>query len=450
LVTIFVAKEISVLKEQKARKGAVSERWVRSAGMAVCLMLFCLVGRAPAQEGVLNETDTGRVYVMTDRAEGNSVVVLQRDASGVLSIMAEVPTGGFGNGPVQLPAPFPPDPGPSPLTSQDGLVMTEDGRFLIAVNAGSNEVSVLAVTDDGLQLVDKVPSGGNFPNSIAHHNGLIYVMNQGELPPVLLHAVPKIAGFFLDVFGKLHPIPNSITVTGDPDSQPGDVVFSPDGRFLIITDKFNAFATGSSPSLLHVRRINLDGTTAEVASYPANNRAPLGSDFDRHGIFAVTEANAGFVDGNRVSIPNGSSMSSYIFTPSGQLEPVSKAVPTFQTVACWVRFTPDGRYAYVANKGSGSISLFLVADDGEITLLNSVAADTGGVNSGPLDEGITPDGQFLYVTTGIGGLPPQDFTLPLPPNPGAVKGYRIHSDGSLTPVAEVDGFPLSVVGMVAR
>src|SRR5579859_431190 len=440
-----------MFKERKVKFKAISalHRAVLT-GITACLILFVLADRGTAQEGKQEGQKTGRVYVMTDRAEGNTIVVLQRATDGGLTIKAEVSTGGLGNGPLPLPAPFPPFPGPSPLTSQDGLVMTEDNRFLLAVNAGSNEISVLEVTEDGLRLVDKMPSGGVFPNSIAHHHGLVFVMNQGELPPVLLGARPILAGFFLDPLGRLHAIPNSSRVTGDPDVQPGEVVFSPDGRFLIITDKFNAFANDKSPALLHVLHVEDDASTEEIGVYPANNRAPLGADFGRHRIFAVTEANAGFVDGNRVGIVNGSSMSSYRFTESGKLEPVSKAIGTLQTVACWVRFTPDGRYAYVANKGSGSISSYLVSDDGELTLLNFKAADTGGVNSGPLDEAITPDGNFLYVTTCIGGLKPEDFTLPFPPNPGAVKGYRIHSDGSLTPVAEVDGFPLSVVGMVAR
>ena len=43
-----------------------------------------------------------------------------------------------------------------------------------------------------------------------------------------------------------------------------------------------------------------------------------------------------------------------------------------------------------------------------------------------------------------------NFTIPIPPDSGAIKGYRIAPDGFLTPVATVEGFPISIAGIVAR
>ncbi len=60
--------------------------------------------------------------------------------------------------------------------------MTPDGRFLLAVNSGSNDVSVFAVTRNGLRLVDRSSTHGEFPVSIAMHQRTIYVLNFGGLP----------------------------------------------------------------------------------------------------------------------------------------------------------------------------------------------------------------------------------------------------------------------------
>jgi hypothetical protein len=94
------------------------------------------------------------------------------------------------------------------------------------------------------------------------------------------------------------------------------------------------------------------------------------------------------------------------------------------------------------------VSSFNVSPDGKLTLLSARAADTGGPFSEPIDEDITANGKFLYVVSPMGAL--TNFTIPIPPNSGALKGYRIENDGSLTPVVTIEGFPISIVGVVAH
>lgn len=154
------------------------------------------------------------------------------------------------------------------------------------------------------------------------------------------------------------------------------------------------------------------------------------------------------INGLRTGAPDGSTMSTYRLTEDGILESIRVAVPTDQTVACWVRFTRAGHFAYTTNKGSGSVSSFNVSPDGTLTLLASVAADTGGPNSEPIDEDITANGKFLDVMSPMGAL--AQFMIPIPPNSGTLKGYRIGEDGSLTPAVTVEGFPISIVGVVAH
>src|SRR5947209_4598998 len=197
------------------------------AVVAVLLGLISLPGKAVA----FDNGHAGRVYIMTNASAGNTVVVFNRAEDGSLSRLQEVSTGGLGSGAGVLPPPLPPNPGPDPLQSQDAMVLTHDGRFLLAVNAGSNEISVFAISDAGLDLVSKSSSGGNFPVSIAEFRNLVYVLNEGESPDHSVGATANIAGFRLDARGQLTPVPDSTRILG-PDTGTSDILFSPAGDTL--------------------------------------------------------------------------------------------------------------------------------------------------------------------------------------------------------------------------
>jgi 6-phosphogluconolactonase (cycloisomerase 2 family) len=383
-----------------------------------CLFLF-LGGMNAAAE---DDHDAGAVYVLTNLVQGNTVVVYHRGADGALTRVEEVATGGRGSGPGELPPGFGNGPGPNPLDSQDGLVLTDDGRFLLAVNSRSNDVSVFAVGRRGLQLVDRVPSNGNFPVSIAHHKNLIYVLNEGESPDEFFGGVPNMTGFTLDGSGKMHPITHSTRITGTPDSGPSEAAITPDGKYLVITEMFT--------NLIKVFEVREGGLLEERTTIGANNPTPLAVDFGRHNLVAITEGND---TGHRVGSPNGATLSTYRMTDDGGLVPISRAVNVNKTGTCWVRFSPDGRFAFTGDTGSGTVSSFAVSRNGKVTLLGS--ADTGGLASVPIDLGITRDGKFLYVLASFSG---------------EVRGFRIRPDGSLTPVGIAGGLPITIQGIVVR
>lgn len=377
-----------------------------------CLLLL-IAGVHSVAQNVPEEPQGGTVYVMNNQATGNTVVAFHRGEDGSLTRLEEVPTGGLGSGPIPLP---PPVGGPNPLDSQDGLVLDEHGRLLLAVNAGSNDVSVLAVTETGLHLVERVPSGGEYPVSIASHYGLVYVLNS--------HGQPNITGFSLDRSGNLHVIPGSTRAAGAPGTAPAQVMFSPDGDLLIVTERLANF--------IDVFRVDENGQTELRARLASNNNTPFAATPGRHHIVALSESNE---SSPRIAVPQGGSVSTYRFTDDNTLEPISKGVPNHQSGTCWVRITPDGRFAFAANTGSGSISSYTVSKNGDLTLLQSAAADTGGRFSVPIDIGITRDGNYLYVLSSL---------------IGTLQGYKIEGDGSLTQVVSIGGFPISMQGIVVR
>ena len=383
----------------------------RLALVVVTLWPALSFSRVPAYSE--DGSSAGRVYVLTNKADGNTIVVLRRAEDGTLSPEQEVATGGLRSGPILLP---PPIGGPNPLDSQDALIAAPDGRFLLAVNAGSNELSVLAVTSDSLRLVDKVASGGEFPVSIAMHHNLVYVLNsRGE---------PNITGFVMDPAGKLHPVPDSTRNAGASGSAPAQVIFSPDGELLIVTERL--------ANLIDVFRMKDGGLPGAHVRFPSNNHTPFGVAFGHNHTLAITETNERVP---RIPVINGASVSSYRITHDQSLEPVSVGVPDHQSAACWIRITPNARYAYVSNTGSGTLSSFHVSPHGELTLYQVVAADTGGPRSVPIDLSITRNGKFLYVLSSL---------------IGTVQGYRIEEDGTLTPISSTNGFPISVQGIIAQ
>jgi 6-phosphogluconolactonase len=103
---------------------------------------------------------------------------------------------------------------------------------------------------------------------------------------------------------------------------------------------------------------------------------------------------------------------------------ISPSVGTTQTAACWVVVTNDGRFAYVTNTGSGSISSYAISFDGGLTLLNALAGETGP-GSGPIDMALTHDGRFLYALSSA----------------GEIDAFRVQAQGGLTPLPEVKVSP---------
>ena len=123
--------------------------------LATIAALACLMSiPATGQSGALDRP--GDVFVLTNQASGNSVMVFARASDGSLSFSGSFDTGGLGMG-----------SGPDPLGSQGSLVLTNRDHLLIGVNPGSNDISVFAVNGHQLQLLDREPSEGQMPVSVA-------------------------------------------------------------------------------------------------------------------------------------------------------------------------------------------------------------------------------------------------------------------------------------------
>src|SRR5437764_13349693 len=154
------------------------------------------------------------VYVQTNDAIANEIVACSRAEDGALPPLGRYSTGGRGTG--------------SPhLASAGSVVLSDDGRWLMVANAGSDELSLFAVQPDGLRLADRAGSGGSKPTSAAVSGALVYVLNNGT---------PRLSGFRL-ADGKLTAIPTSTRELSRADADPAQGSFTTDRTVRIGTER---------------------------------------------------------------------------------------------------------------------------------------------------------------------------------------------------------------------
>ena len=348
----------------------------------------------------------GAVYVLTNQTT-NTVAVFRRTAWGMLTPAGEFPTGGAGD-----PTPQPPDPATDPLASQGALIMGRGNHHLYAVNAGSNQISVLRIRKNSLDIVDVVDSGGVRPISLALHDDLLYVLNEG--------GTPNITGFTIEEGGTLTPLPGSTRpLIGGVAADPAQIGFSHDGELLVVTEK--------SGNRINTYTINDDGLPSPPMDNASNGMTPFGFAFNNANTLVVSEAFGG--------TPNASAASSYDATEDGTLSVISGSVPNSQTASCWVVIPNNGKTAFVSNTGSDTISSYRInPSDGSLTLLNATAADTG-MGSAPIDMDLSVNGRILFVL--LGGTQ-------------SVASFRVWKNGNLTPIDTAVGLPLGAQGIAAK
>lgn len=348
----------------------------------------------------------GAIYVLTNQTT-NSVSVFRRDAKGMLSSAGTFPTGGSGN-----PVPQPPDPSTDPLASQGALIIGPGNQYLFAVNAGSDEISVLKIAKDTLDIVDVVDSGGDRPISLALHGDLLYVLNEG--------GTPNITGFEVDGDGTLTQLDDSTRpLINGAAADPAEIGFSHNGDLLVVTDK--------AGNRLNTYTIDDDGLPSNPIDNPSNGMTPFGFAFNNAGTLVVSEAFGGAA--------NQSAASSYDVGNDGRLNIISGSVANSQTAACWIAITKNGKYAFVSNTGSGTISSYRVnAEDGSLSLLDGTAANTG-MGSAPIDMALSVNSRILFVL--LGGSQ-------------SVASYRIEDNGGLTQIDNAGGLPLGAQGIAAK
>ncbi len=384
----------------------------------------------------------GAVYAMSNgegQVDGivqgpNAVVAYAQAADGTLTHIGTYPTGGNGGD-------FDGGEGLDPLISAYAITKTDDNRFVLAVNAGSNSVTAMQVNDDFSLTVTDTESTVDFgPNSIAYYasnapgvNGLVYVSNISR-PEFLAQGEPaqqgSVIGYRLLDDGSLEPIANSIRNLAN---RPSAIQFSPDGNYVVvasINSGSSALASGSEDEIV-LYRVNsdgtlsanqLDGATSTLRGNAAGRNLPSAIGFQIVGdnYVVVTEAREFRPDGTPPIFPalQDGSVSTWQIMPNGTFRPINLDVASGTNntgrTACWLDFSDENTF-FVSNAIEAGLASYSF-NDGQIQLLDQVAAQgtgaTGnttdpaaafGTTEGWIDLWISDDGRYLYQAYGLTG-----------------------------------------------
>ena len=363
--------------------------------IVLALGTFAAVG--PSTRGA-DKIPFGGVYTLNNDAADNRLLFYLRQPNGAISFVKSISTGGKGTG--------------QNLGSQGALAMNAARNMVFAVNAGSNQISAFSFVNQQQKLMQVIDSGGRVPISLTVGRFYLYALNHGALSG----DVDQISGFSINPKSRLlSPIENSTAELSAANVSPAQVSFDPLQNHLVVTEK--------ATSKIDVFPVNRDGTTGLIQTQPANGRTPYGFSFSPHSTLITSEFGT-------------NSVSSYLLNEqTGALKVVSPSISNGGPGACWVSVTQNGRYAYVSNFDSGTITGFQVGTDGKLTPLpvpNFVTPTVGN----PIDSAIVAN-NYLYVLTHF-----QNTSVVL-------SAYRIGAGGSLTPIGQITGLPLSTVGLVA-
>jgi len=344
----------------------------------------------------------GEVYTIDNAASGNNVLRFDRGGDGSLVASGTFSTSGLGTG--------------SKLASQGAVVLSQDGQWLLVVDAGSSQISVFKVGGGTLTLTDIESSQGMTPISLTieinvrgnyiNPIDLVYVLNNGSDT-----VTGNIAGFWLDGFGKLTYITGSSQPLSAPNCSPEQIGFAesnPYANVLVVTEK----ATG----IIDTYTVDNNGVAGAPMMTPSNSPGPYGFAFNSKGYLILSEAAA-------------NTLSSYYVYNDGSLRTLSGSLPTFGNAPCWVATTDNGKFAYTTNAHGGTISGFTISSSGFLSLFSSVAAT---VNIPALDLAFSSGSKYLYVLNG-----------------NSITGFQVYDDGSLSWVTTVNGLAPSATGLAA-
>jgi 6-phosphogluconolactonase (cycloisomerase 2 family) len=289
------------------------------------------------------------------------------------------------------------------------------GRFLLAVDPGSNQLSVLRIGAGGTLSAVGSPvwSHGNQPVSITVHDHLVYLANAGD-------GGVNYTGFRLGSAGRLTHLRGS--TVGLPDgSQPGQVLFNATGTKLAGT------RVGSSLIDSFAVRPNGRLKLAPGSPYAAQGLGPFGSEFRPTKPWQLFVSNAHGGTGN-------GTVSAYRVAANGGLSSIGGSpFPDHQTAPCWVEITHNGRILFAVNTASPSISSYRIGGGGGLHLLGSSGFHSSA-GLAPFDARLSPGGGTLWVVD----------------NSGAISGFRVRGGhlhefaGSPTP-APAGAVPFGIV-----
>jgi 6-phosphogluconolactonase len=389
---------------QELRSRTALKRLTWMVSLAALLMCAVLPGMALAKHkkkpGIV-----GAMYSETNGDPGNKLLVFDRYSDGKLKLRQTVGAGGNGG---QQPEPGcdPPDHRCPLIDAQNEVVTSPNGKWVFAVNAGSNTIATFDVHGRRVKRVGVTNSQGEFPNSIAVHKNVLYVLNTNS---------KNIAGYKVSSKGKLSPIAGSVqSLTNEVAPLSRQIGFDNTGKLLFVS----LLTEGAFDSF----QVNSAGVAGPATLRPSASPEPFAFAFDpRNNLIANEVVND--MDFNQSS--NGSS---YDVGSDGSLTAIS-TVPTQGYASCWVVITKNGKQVFMVNTGGPSpfgatVTTFANSPSGQLTF-KSVTPKKDEFTL--TDEALSRDDKYLYV---VSPLTTNPFTNPPPTTLGSkIVTFKVGKSG---------------------
>jgi 6-phosphogluconolactonase len=370
----------------------------------------------------------GAVYTETNDPGGNKLVVYDRFPVGLLSRRQALSTGGKGS--TQSVGC---GPGCPILDSQNAVVVSETGKLVFAVNAGSDTVTSFRKTTSGLKRVNQASSGGDMPESLAIGDDVLYVLNvntnnsNGTTGSISALRIAS-SGHLTPIAGSSQPLHHF----APPDATARGIGIDPTGRFVVATE----LAANAGAGSINTFAVKPSGKIGKAVPSQTSDGFPFGFDFDPRGHLVVANLHSPTAGNGSVSSyrPDGS---------SGRYKPI--ATKSSQGVLpCWVVVTDDGRFAYVVNTGAGQpapIAGFGLSRSGGLTFKGLTASRQG--EFARTDAALSRGSRYLYVLSPSVGHGP----------PSHIDEYKVTANGRLLFLAKTppgDNLGVGTTGLAAR
>lgn len=389
------------------------------------------------QQGGVGAAEQNKiVYVLSNdyHDNANAVLAYKRNPDGSLTALPGSPflTRGAGVGN--------PTEALGPDDTDDPLVISPDGRYLLAVNGGSNTVAVFSIDKDGsLSMVPGSPfvSGGQTPCSIAINGVNVYVANKSMDPLHTITQLPNYVSFTIDGRGRLLQVPGG-KVEVSAGSAPSQVLVANDHEHMFATD-FLAFMLHSEVPVGTLVSFDLSGggglKFAPGSPYvlPSGDGGALG--LAEHPYKPVLY----------VGFPVAASVGVYsVDAGSGALS-LTATVPA-GAAACWLRTNAKGTRLYVLNSGENSVGVYDITEASAPVFLSKLVLKESGamtsssgktsLASGDFALNFSPEGNILYVVS-------QDIDAAAGGDYNFLHSLAVAADGTLTEPGEPLALPVA-------
>lgn len=316
-----------------------------------CIVLTLSLNLSSCHDNDNNNNNKDILYIQTNEFNGNQNAVLayrHNPATGVLEQIPGSPflTNGSGVGnPMQLLG---------PSDSDFELEKTSDGKYLLAVNSGSNTIAVFDVHSDGsLSHVagSPFPSGGETPVSIDVSGSKVYIVNKSQNPLNPTTTAPNYSVFNMDANGTLTPVPGDNSFETTPGSSPSQALVARNGHY-VFGDDFLGFMLMPAVGTLRSFRMDPQGILDPISGTPYVLPPGAMPDNGALGLWEHPSDNVLYV-----GLPLQSKVGIFAIDYNAGGLTLETTVPA-GLAACWIRTNRSGDRMYVLNSGDNTIQVY--------------------------------------------------------------------------------------------